>query len=114
MHFGEAENDERYSYLVVGTDAYPSKVDTTLANSRVSYKGALAHEVIGHYEAWTSGHTQSDTILEEAQASIRAGRFGTDLTSAERVNLYRDALTRLKNNGIKLKDVKDVLYISKR
>ncbi len=114
MHFGETENGDKYSYLVVGTDVYPSESNIKNANSRVSYKGALAHEVVGHYEAWIAKQTQMDDILEEAQASIRAGRFGVDLSIPERIVLYKDALTRLRNSGIKLKDVKNKLYINRR
>jgi len=40
--------------------------------------------------------------LDEAQASLRAARFTTDLSASERIMLIRDGLTRLKNQGIKI------------
>lgn len=39
-------------------------------------------------------------ILEEAQASIRAAKFGIDLTDEERQDLMQDAMDRLQNNKI--------------
>ena len=43
-----------------------------------------------------AGRTQSILALEEAQASIRAARFGPDLTSTERFTLMRDGIMRLQ------------------
>lgn len=104
---------ERYCRLVIGTDVYPSQNPITV-NSAISNKGALAHEIIGHYEAWKNGFTNDNAVLEEAQASIRAARYADDLDKTERYLLIRDALTRLKNNNIKLKDAKQKMYIDKR
>ena len=75
--------------------------------------GAIAHEIIGHRMAALAGKTQTNDVLEEAQASIRAAKFTHGLTNSERITLYRDALTRLRNNNIKLKSVKSNLYIYK-
>lgn len=63
----------------------------------------------GHRAAELARKTHPNPILEEAQASIRAARFGKDLTATERTTLIRDALERLHKNGIKIKDVKDQL-----
>ncbi|PPQ49491.1 hypothetical protein C5G87_06615 [Paenibacillus peoriae] len=52
--------------------------------------------------------------LDEAQASIRAARFAPDLTQIERIMLLRDGITRLKNEGIKIREVKDILFIHER
>ena len=75
--------------------------------------GAIAHELIGHRAAALADKTQENDTLEEAQASIRAAKFTPDLTSSERITLYRDAIARLKNENIKLKDVKQSLHIFK-
>mgnify|MGYP003587624346 FL=1 len=52
-------------------------------------------------------------VLEEAQASIRAARFGKGLTQAERYTLLRDGVSRLAAQGIKIRDVKELLWIHK-
>jgi len=105
--------------LNIGSDVVPGNVGTgTLtANSRVSINGTLAHELVGHGEAAMAGRTQDLLYLEEAQASIRAARFGPDLTSTERFTLLRDAITRLQNapgGPVRIEDVKDLLYIQYR
>lgn len=97
--------------LLIGTDVYPSEKHQKSANSNVSMHGAIAHEIMGHRRAALAGKTQSDNILEEAQASIRAAKFTPDLSDSERITLYRDGLTRLRSNNIKLKDVKHILFI---
>ena len=100
-----------FDLLRIGTDVYPSDVYQHSANSRVSMHGAVAHELVGHRAAALAGKTQENDILEEAQASIRAAKFTPDLTSAERIILYRDAIARLKSENIRLKDVKQSLHI---
>ncbi len=52
--------------------------------------------------------------LDEAQASIRAGRFAPNLTISERLTLIKDRIMRLKKQGIKIRDVRDKLDILKR
>jgi len=52
--------------------------------------------------------------LNEAQASIRAARFAKGLSNGERLDLVRDAVTRLKKAGISLKSVKNQLFINER
>ena len=75
MNTGYAHGD-LFSILNVGSDVVPGNVGvgTLSANSRVSLRGTLAHEVVGHREAALAGRTQSTLALEEAQASIRAAR----------------------------------------
>lgn len=100
-----------FDLLRIGTDVYPSEDHNNVPNSKISMHGAIAHEIIGHRNAALARRTQSNDILEEAQASIRAAKFTPDLSSSERITLYRDALVRLRNSNINLKDVKHTLYI---
>lgn len=104
---------EKYCRLVIGTDVLPG-INPKLANEKISWRGALAHEIVGHYEAWDKGFTHPIEAIEEAQASIRAARFAPELSKSERYDLLRDGLTRLKNAGIRLSDVRAEMYISKR
>lgn len=101
-----------FDLLRIGTDVYPSReYNRGNANSNVSMHGAIAHEIIGHRMAALAGKSQDNEVLEEAQASIRAAKFTPNLDKSERIILYRDAITRLKNNNIKLKDIKNKLHI---
>jgi hypothetical protein len=105
--------------LQIGTDAFPASkplgLGTKTANSRITMNGTIAHELVGHREACLAGRAfEPASALDEAQASIRAARFGIGLTSTERSALLRDAINRLNNVGIKIRDVKDILYIQKR
>lgn len=100
-----------FDLLRIGTDVFPSSQHQKNANSNISMHGAIAHELIGHRKAALVGKTHPNEILEEAQASIRAAKFTPNLSDSERITLYRDAIARLKNNGIKLKAVKNDLYI---
>lgn len=100
-----------FDLLRIGTDVYPSEHRSRNANSNISMRGAIAHEIVGHRMAALAGKTQDNEVLEEIQASIRAAKFAPDLSSTERIVLYRDAITRLKNNNIRLKDVKQHLHI---
>lgn len=43
--------------------------------------------------------------------SIGASMYGIDLTDEERQMLYQDALDRLAKNGVKLEDIKDILWL---
>ncbi|WNS41213.1 hypothetical protein [Paenibacillus sp. MMS20-IR301] len=117
-----------YDRLYINTDVLPAKspgVGTLNANGRVSGKATIAHEIVGHYEAYVNGKAFNlydvdpatyarNFALDEAQASIRAARFAPDLLSTERMTLLRDAITRLKNGGLRIRDVKDKLYIENR
>ena len=98
--------------LYIGTDVLPATGRATVrANSRLSMKAVIAHEVTGHRAAQLAGRTHSVLVLEEAQASIRAARFAPGLSSTERVTLLRDALERLPK-GTRIRDVKPLLWIN--
>jgi hypothetical protein len=97
--------------LYIGTDVLPA-INGLTANARVSMRGAIAHEVIGHRAGEISGMTNADQLYEEVQASIRAARYAPDLSSTERFTLLRDAIERLQNSGLKIKDVRNDLWIN--
>jgi hypothetical protein len=102
---------ERFFYLVIGTDAYPAEQAGNTPNERISMRACMAHEVVGHYRAWERGTTNPSKPLEEAQASIRASKFGIGLSDEEREILFQDAMERLKAAGINYDDVKEQLDI---
>ncbi|MCQ2080753.1 MAG: hypothetical protein MJZ11_03785 [Lachnospiraceae bacterium] len=104
---------ERYCRLIIGTDVYPNG-SATNPNEIISYKGAIAHEIVGHYEAWLYGFECDNRYLDEAQASIRAARFAPFLSFEERVALIKDGLIRLKKGNIKLSDAKKLMHIEER
>ncbi|ODT76141.1 hypothetical protein ABS71_03740 [bacterium SCN 62-11] len=100
--------------LRIAPDLLPHRsppVGTLGANSRIGMKGCIAHELKGHRAAALAGKTHPNPILEEAQASIRGARFGHNLTKAERYTLLRDAISRLSQRGIRIRDVKADLWI---
>lgn len=100
--------------LYIGTDVLPAAPKPALpANSRISMKGAIAHEVTGHKTAELAGKTNPNELLEEVQASIRAARFAPNLSTTERVTLIRDGLERLKKAGLTIREVKGQLWITK-
>lgn len=115
LNTGYAHGD-LFSILNIGSDVVPGNVGlgTLTANSRVSLRGTLAHEIVGHREAALAERTQSILSLEEAQASIRAARFAPELTSTERFTLLRDGITRLHSDGKRIRDFRDFLFIDKR
>ncbi|SFE74543.1 hypothetical protein SAMN04487969_10654 [Paenibacillus algorifonticola] len=114
--------------LTINNDVLPSKLPTKNPNSLISGRGTIAHEVVGHYETVKKGtaYNQYDLIdnvpvinlinyaLDEAQASIRAARFASELSQSEKVMLLRDGIQRLRNANLKLKDVKHLLDIIER
>lgn len=113
--FAGSVEGERYCRLCIGTDVKPYNLGhTNNPNQLVSMKGAIAHEVVGHYEAWAGGFVCELDYLEEAQASIRAARFADGLTTLERYVLIRDGIQRLRNNNVKLKDVRHKMRIDRR
>lgn len=108
--------NEKFDAYIIGTDVKPlenAEFGVTNANRRISVKGTLAHEVVGHREAHIKGWTQYDDVLEEVQASIRAARFAPKLSSQERLTLLMDARSRLGRNR-RLKDVRASLHIDER
>ncbi|WP_208643794.1 hypothetical protein [Paenibacillus barcinonensis] len=52
--------------------------------------------------------------LDEAQAGIRVARFAPELHSTERYVLLRDAIVRLHNPDVRVRDVKGELFIDQR
>ena len=107
-----------FDLLNIGSDVMPaseSKGQGTLtANTRLTWKSSIAHELVGHREAALAGKTQLQDPLEEAQASIRAARFAPSLFSTERYTLLRDGITRLYKADIKVRQVKNILHITSR
>ena len=107
-----------FDLLNIGTDVMPADNprgnNTFTANTRLTWKSSIAHELVGHREAALAGKTQLETPLEEAQASIRAARFAPSLSSTERYTLLRDGITRLYKAGIKVRQVKNILHITSR
>ena len=116
-----------HEIVKVGPDVAPLNKPTVsgkTANSRISIKGSLAHEWIGHgggkragknFKTNISGTTRTDprmNALEECQASIRAARFAPDLTPVERYTLLRDGINRLRSQGIRIREVRHLLYIN--
>ena len=104
-----------FDVVYIGTDVYPSPNGKT-ANQKLSYKAALAHEIIGHREACIKGTSlrTTDEVLDEVQASIRAARFAEGLSKSERIMLLRDAVERLRKDGRSIRDVKHLLDIESR
>ncbi|ETW93750.1 MAG: hypothetical protein ETSY2_50870 [Candidatus Entotheonella gemina] len=102
-----------FDILHIGSDVMPGPRGggTQSANSRVTWRGAIAHELIGHREAALAGQPQSGPALEEAQSSIRAARFAPELSRIERYILLRDAIARLHDEGISVRNVKEQLFI---
>tara|TARA_Y100000815_G_scaffold275782_1_gene317505 strand:- start:1901 stop:2542 length:642 start_codon:yes stop_codon:yes gene_type:complete len=88
--------------LVINSDIMPGSLKS--ANSRLSWRAAIAHELVGHRSAALNGKTfnnntlsfEANWHLEEIQASIRANKRGIDLTKIEREDLYLDALERFE------------------
>lgn len=107
-----------FDVLNIGSDVMPAikpkGQGTFTANTRLTWKSSIAHELIGHREAALANRTQSESPLEEAQASIRAARFAPSLTSTERYTLLRDGITRLYKANIKFRQVKHILHITNR
>ena len=95
--------------LYISTDVYPCG-NTKKANYMISHRGTLAHELIGHRNAYLSGKSQTEDYLEEAQASIRASRLAKGLSDEERKVLLQDAIERLPD-GVTLEQVTDLLFL---
>ena len=102
-----------FDMLYIGTDVLPSNNPQT-ANARLSWKSAIAHEVVGHRESCIKGWAQKAELLDEVQASIRAARFAPGLSKVERINLLRDAGERAQESNLRLKDIKSTLHIDER
>ncbi|SHN73330.1 hypothetical protein SAMN04487896_3191 [Paenibacillus sp. ov031] len=94
-------------------------------NTRILMNATLAHEIVGHYEASIADRAfplyglppeviKRNYALNEAQASIRAARFAPEIHSTERYALLRDAMLRLRNADLRVRDVKGELFIDQR
>jgi hypothetical protein len=103
-----------WDILSIGTDVLPLDERSEKPNSNISMRGTIAHEIVGHRDANMKGLSQENSLLEEAQASIRAARFAPGLSRSERLDLIRDGLCRLKRLGVSVREVKDVLHINER
>lgn len=115
--FVSSVEGDKYCRLVIGTDVKPIETKNERLygpNQLISPRGAIAHEIIGHYEAWLGGFECENLIIDEAQASIRAARFAEGLTQKDRILLLKDAITRLKNGNIKLSEAKKKMRIDER
>lgn len=111
--FVSSKDGDQYCRLVIGTDVYPNNVASN-PNEQITFRGAIAHEIVGHYEAWIGGFECSNYYIDEAQASIRAARFAKGLSKEERIVLIKDGLCRLKNGNIKLIDARKFMKIEVR
>jgi len=111
--------------IYIGYDTAPlhnPPLSGIFANCRISIKGSLAHEWIGHRGAEVAGRSFDrgtlsspslfNIVLDEAQASIRAARFAPLLTSIERYTLLRDSIARLKNQNLSIRQIRHLLFIS--
>jgi hypothetical protein len=111
---GETGYLSGFDILKIGTDVLPLGNRSKNPNSNLSLKGSIAHEIVGHRDAYLGGFTQGDNLLEEVQASIRAARFAPDLNRQERIDLIKDGIYRLYIRGKSIRNVKNNLHISKR
>jgi len=98
--------------LQINSDVMPGNLNT--ANSRLSWKAAIAHELEGHRAGELSNNTFLDidlseganNLLEEMQASIRASKHGKNLSLIERSDLLDDAFERYTKHNNVLKGTK--------
>ena len=102
-----------FDMLYIGTDVLPSSEPQSI-NSKLSWKSAIAHELVGHREACLNGWEQKNEIYDEIQASIRAARFAPGLSKSECITLLMDACERARSNGVRIKDIKHILNIDRR
>jgi RHS repeat-associated protein len=119
--WGQVFGEER---LYIGEDLKPTLAngESLSANARVSERGAIAHELVGHREAYLAGKSLTPSEyaewvnlppeqqlrlmnLEEAQASLRAAKLAPGLTNQERMILFKDAMERLAKIGLTIDDV---------
>jgi hypothetical protein len=60
------------------------------ANSRMSWKAVIGHEITGHREANIAGKAfEPGSIQDEVQASVRASRHTPGLNNVERYQLCK-------------------------
>ncbi|MCY1659616.1 hypothetical protein [Chryseobacterium sp. SL1] len=90
--------------LYINTDIMPGTLNT--ANSRLSWKASIAHELEGHrFAALTDKNffnpnisAYANDLLEEIQASVRASKNGRNLSKIDKEDLLQDALERYTNH----------------
>ncbi len=137
IHFMDELSTKNTSYseffgeeqLVINTDVMPGVFTT--ANSRLSWRAAIAHELEGHRAAALNQKTFFDPelekfpndLLEEIPASLRAHKYGIKLSDEEKRDLFDDALERFHRHRHYLSDTKyknysftqlqELLWISK-
>lgn len=111
--FVSSKEGDKYCRLIIGTDVYPN-TNATNPNEQISFKGAIAHEIIGHYDAWIGSFECENIYIDEAQASIRAARFANGLSKKERIILIKDGLYRLRKGHIPLTEARKYMNIETR
>ncbi|MBB5020645.1 hypothetical protein HNQ59_003970 [Chitinivorax tropicus] len=106
-----------WDWLIISDDLLPNTMGN-MANSRMSWKAALGHELVGHGQSnWAGRSFEAGSLLDEVQASARASRHTPELFSLERYQLRRDAIERIKmhnqQNGTNLgwRDLRDQLWL---
>ncbi|MEH7275210.1 SpvB/TcaC N-terminal domain-containing protein [Neobacillus vireti] len=87
--------------LMIGPDVNPVTSEGLInpnnpANSLITQRGTIAHEVLGHRSAYLAGMTHNLDWAEEAQASFRAALIAPGLTGEERWTLTLDAIARFR------------------
>ncbi len=88
---------------------------TRTVNQRLGWKEALNHEIVGHRASALARKVHAPrSAFDEAQASIRAARFGKYLTRLGRIRLLRDGINRLHKEGLKNRDVRHKLWITEK
>lgn len=104
-------------WLMISDDLMPNP-SGTLANSRMSWRAALGHEIVGHGQSNVAGKAfEPGSLLDEVQASARASRLTPDLNSVERYQLRSDAIERIKihnevnNTNLRWRDIRDQLWL---
>ena len=95
--------------LYIGTDVYPCG-NNKKANYMISCKGVLAHELIGHRNAYLKNGSQGIERYEEAQASIRAAKLAKGLSDDERKILLQDAAERLHDDET-IESIRSLLFL---
>jgi hypothetical protein len=117
VHFGRPGGGntgfvEAWDILFVYPDVLPAAGNAARANSRISMRGTLGHELLGHRAAGQAGRSFApQSLLDEVQASVRAARHTPGLTSIERITLLEDALERLRDAGVRWRDIRGQLFL---
>lgn len=95
-----------FDTVFLGSDLIPGTGTGLAANSRVSARGLLAHEIVGHRETTLAGRAfEAGSLYDEVQASWRAARLAPDLSGSERITLLRDAVERVHSEGLRVRDL---------